>query len=588
MRFAYSLAGVACALARAVAAQGCVANQVEFESVEFPIGPAARDLVIGDWNNDGELDLVTTSATTPELSVLLGAAAVAFVPTAPIALANAATSIASGDVDGDGHADLVVAEPGANRIELLRGDGLGGFAGAGLIVTTHAPGQLALAAFDADALPDLAVALPAPKRVDVFLGQVAGGFAPFSSASLPTPCALLRSGDLDVDGRADLCAGSGVGGSDWKCYGLLGDGAGHFGVALPSWLTGAPLDLELADLDQDGRPDLVTPTWDLGDVLAESRRGLGSGMFAAAFDAFACAEPLVLADLDVDGHPDGVGRRPYWTTELSWCLGMGGVEFWNVNFEGNGTVASPPDPKAIAAADFDGDGDPDVACAGNAGALRIYRTASHPLVGSLSNSVPSALALPNPGQVVIVKGSGFECIESVRVDGVLVPPGFGASQQWSLSSASLVNVGIPLLPHQGVVPIEIAIAGTVHTLPLTILPTIPPLLSFAQSPFVSLSQGSKLRLVGRAGDTAFIAVSLEATPTVVPGVFSLLIGANGASLWLLDAFPLGAPGWQERSYSLTPGLALSTPLHLQALTYDPLAPVLPFAASNKLSTTVVP
>jgi hypothetical protein len=251
-------------------------------------------------------------------------------------------------------------------------------------------------------------------------------------------------------------------------------------------------------------------------------------------------------------------------------------------------LAVPATPVALLRADLDADGDLDIATVASSGVLSVVFTSAHPLVGAWTTVTPSALAVPGLSSYVHVSGSGFECLESIRIDGVLVPKGSDPIQAWKLASASLVGVGVPLLAHQGVVQIEAVIAGVTHTLPLLILPTDPPVLKFTSYPEVSLAQGSKLRLVGKAGDLAFVALSFQSTPTVVPGVFSLLIGGNGASLWLLDAFSLGASGWAERTYALAPGLALDTPLYLQALTLDPVTQTLPMKTSNKLSGLVKP
>jgi hypothetical protein len=312
-----------------IGAQGCVANQLSFTRTDYAIGAQPKDVVVGDWNNDGVLDLATTNAGSNSLSVWLGGGGGAFGAATSLALPAAPSDAEAADIDADGVLDLALVYGLAQQIELRLGDGVGGFAVASTIATSAAPAEIVLTPLDGDALLDLAVTLPAASRIDAHRGSGGGAFAFATATPVPYPCAILRAADLNADGRFDLCSSTNDSGWNWKCVALLGDGGAGFTNALSTNLTGAPLDLDLADLDQDGRPDLVTPTYDFGDIFAESHLGLGNGMFGAATDFLMCAQPLALGDLDLDGKLDAIGRKPYSNANISWCLGLGGGSFWS-------------------------------------------------------------------------------------------------------------------------------------------------------------------------------------------------------------------------------------------------------------------
>src|SRR5262245_4663489 len=74
-----------------------------------------------------------------------------FVPAAP------ERSMAVGDWNEDGVLDLAVAEPGSGKVWLLPGDGAGGFERPTLLATPVRQTVVAVADFDGDGLEDRAV-----------------------------------------------------------------------------------------------------------------------------------------------------------------------------------------------------------------------------------------------------------------------------------------------------------------------------------------------------------------------------------------------------------------------------------------------
>jgi hypothetical protein len=150
--------------------------------------------------------------------------------------------------------------------------GTNGFRGLTPFVLPNEPRALVAGNFEqGDAVPDIAVAMrggssAASGRLAVVLGRAAGTDvsyqlsrnllvpAPGTSASLPSS---IGSGDVNRDGRSDVII---TDESNDTIVVFLAQSDGSFGPNLiPASIFGArPVQLEVADIDGDGVPDLVT------------------------------------------------------------------------------------------------------------------------------------------------------------------------------------------------------------------------------------------------------------------------------------------------------------------------------------------
>lgn len=122
-----------------------------------------------------------------------------------------------------------------------------------------------------------------------------------------------------------------------------------------------PGSLSLADLNGDGRLDLVVANDESGDVTV--LLGDGKGGFAAApgspFPAGKSPNDIAIADFDGDGKPD-LAFPNHDTAHVTILLGDGRGGFRPAPASPV-AVRSNPHPHGMAAADFDGDGHVDFA-----------------------------------------------------------------------------------------------------------------------------------------------------------------------------------------------------------------------------------
>jgi hypothetical protein len=316
-------------------------------------GEQVLAMVAADFDGANGPDLALVSYHADSLTVLLNGGAGVFQAPLSYWAGEGPSALVTGDLDGDGLLDLAVAS-WDDRLRLFRGQGGGLFAPGADYATGDNPWKLVLADFNADGLADLACSAlgGAPAVFSVYLNLGGGNFA---VANVPTLSGQrgLAAGDFDGDGDSDLALA--LYATDQLAL-HLNDGQGHFGAAQALAVADKPYDLAASDLNGDTRADLLLIHKDAQRQIW-ALPGLGGGLFGApmVWSADRDMDQLLLADLDADRRQD----------LLVTCSGAGSVGVllqpadgnWQPPFfEDGGNGAYAP-----AAADFDGDGDLDLA-----------------------------------------------------------------------------------------------------------------------------------------------------------------------------------------------------------------------------------
>src|SRR5215470_18196880 len=114
---------------------------------------------VGDFNNDGILDLVTANANGT-VSVFPGRADGTFAP--PITSTTTGhqpNDLAFGDFNKDGKLDVAVSNIDSNTVQILLGNGDGTFTAGDTIFLDSVPASLTTSDFNNDGNLDLAVAI---------------------------------------------------------------------------------------------------------------------------------------------------------------------------------------------------------------------------------------------------------------------------------------------------------------------------------------------------------------------------------------------------------------------------------------------
>lgn len=234
-----------------------------------------------------------------------------------------------GDIDGDGRADICARANAGVRCWLSDG--------AGFPTVIDGPalsdasgwdrpeyyGTLRLADIDGDGRADLCARAAAGLRCYPATGAGFGAAIPLNALSDANGFAeasrfgTIRFGDIDGDGRADVCARAAAG---MRCWRSLGTG---FGPAIdgPAWSDSSGFDalphwstIRMGDLNGDGRADLCVRAAAGVSCHLSTGSGFGAAIPGPAWsDASGWARhknysTLRLADLDGDGASELCAR----------------------------------------------------------------------------------------------------------------------------------------------------------------------------------------------------------------------------------------------------------------------------------------
>jgi hypothetical protein len=243
-------------------------------------------VALGDFNNDGKMDAVTTQAfpnnSNNGVSVLFGNGDGTFQSPNGYSGLNEPLGIATGDFNGDKKLDLAVTDYLNDSVVILQGNGDGTFTNIGPRGSGLAPGAIAVADFNRDG------------RADIAMTQFAGG-------------------GISV---------------------LTGAGNGFFPTNTFIATTGAPSDVVAVDLNGDDSPDLVSVdnsgnTFSVILNSAGTNVGLASSVNPSTVGATVTFTATVRGSVRVSSVP--TGRITFWDGQQ--ILGTAPLE--------NGTATFP-------------------------------------------------------------------------------------------------------------------------------------------------------------------------------------------------------------------------------------------------------
>jgi hypothetical protein len=352
---------------------------------DYPTGTDPRSVIVADLDKDGDADVVSSNNTTTNISVFINRIFGVSPTTNPTLQVN---SLAGNDA-------LQITGTGPNN-QFLRVDSVGnttiGGSASGLFDTKvdysnigmTNPNAIATADVNKDGAVDI-IASNNNGSVTVFYNNGSGVYGKSNTYTMcggsPVNSEGITTGDFNKDGAIDFAT---VCGGVAALYMGMNNGDGTFNTTNGYTLafSGSFNNLVSADFNKDGKLDIATIRSGSNELNVLINSGLGAGQFGATstpttmviYTTGSGANNLATGDFNGDGRPDlAVANGSSTTMSVFLNTGAGSGQFG----------ASPPaaaskvdytvgtSPGAMAAGDFDEDGDLDIAVVYNSSLVRI-------------------------------------------------------------------------------------------------------------------------------------------------------------------------------------------------------------------------
>lgn len=334
--------------------------------LDMSTGPAPSDVVMADFNLDGKIDIATSNSNGNSFSILENSSSPGSTSFAPRVLdfgvGLGPVHLAAGDFDENGRTDLVISNQSAGTISIAvnisQPGGRANFASRKDYLTPLKAPVTNLDGFDFDVDGDVDLAVSFNNisnvfRISIYRNNGQGDFTDRLDV-VPVPPSYitgveptyLACGDLDGDGLADIALLA-----EYFRFGIftqgilvfrnvtVPNGAPSFQFVETSFTFQSPLELKTADLDGDGKLDLIAtyepnigPS-EAGFVLRNtSVAGSISFSQAGAFTVSGLRVPVVVSDFNADGKTDfgyvnTSELRPSVTIQVNNGSGPGSLGF---------------------------------------------------------------------------------------------------------------------------------------------------------------------------------------------------------------------------------------------------------------------
>ncbi len=350
-------------------------TRTDVTSGNFVYGIAVKDL-----DGDGRSDMVVVNSGSNTVSFIKNTTAggvLAFVAPITSPINNYSVGVAIEDLNGDGKPDVVITNFNANTISLFKNTSSGGtlsFAPAITVSTGKNPYNVVIADFDGDGRPDIAVTNEnsIPAYVSVFPNTSLPGGALVFSSEKKFPAGSMGRGlyaaDLDADGKPDLVVASQDGAvSVFKNTSTAN--TINFAQRLIYNIPGSvPESVVAVDLDGDNKPDIAVANNDVAGRVSvfKNLSTVGSVSFGTAQVFAVSSNPFSIAvgDINGDGKPD-IAVADQLSNTVSVLINTSVPSTGIISLANKVDFATGDYPRSLVIADMDGNGRPDLVVGNN-------------------------------------------------------------------------------------------------------------------------------------------------------------------------------------------------------------------------------
>ena len=397
-------------------------NEAHIDSVDS--NTETTKYTIGDINNDGKIDVITVDRLNNTISVYRNSTTsgqISFASKVEFATAQSPRAVAVADIDGDGKLDAIVTNLKSNTVSIFRNISSGSaisFASRFDFVTATQPSGISVTDLDKDGKPDLVVnTINLEGYVSVLRNTTSGSTISFASKidlqSNGGSIENISTGDLDGDGKTDIAVPN---------YGLHSTsifrntspvGSISFAAKLDIATGQYPDQLQIADLNDDGKLDLAVSYYLSNDNVSifKNTSSAGSISFATAvnYPTGSATDGIAINDLDGDGKAD-----------MAVCGIFDSVSLFKNTSASFGAISFAPISKfatvwdgPILTGDFDNDSKPDISLHG--GLFRVIIRKNRTTEPQITSFTPTS---GGPGTTITITGQKLSGVTSVSFGGV--------------------------------------------------------------------------------------------------------------------------------------------------------------------------
>lgn len=275
-------------------------------------------------------------------------------------------SVYSYDLNDDGKPELITANAIGNTISILKNLSTTGNVSFGTkqdYSVSNDPKRVAFGDLDGDGRPDLATVSfnqGSAGTLSVFRNTSTGGnisFAPKIDFSTGNGTLGLGIADISGDGKPDIVVASGNSGFISIFENTTVGTAITFAAKKDFKLLKHPDELTLADLDNDGKTDIITSNFSDDNVSIFRNTSTGGILSLGANVEFAVGDfpgHIVAGDVDLDGRLDLLVSIDNYVAVLKNNSSPGSISF------GGPTNFTVPNSWSVNVGDLNGDGKPDI------------------------------------------------------------------------------------------------------------------------------------------------------------------------------------------------------------------------------------
>ena len=366
-------------------------------------GSNPNSVVVGDFNNDSILDIAVTNQGSRSIGIFLGCGDGNFLNETMYSTGNNSkpTTMTVGDFNNDAILDITVSNFGTGNIGVFFGHHDGTFSDQMTFSTggNSQPWWVAVGDFNNDHRPDIVTANTGTNNIGIFVAFINGTFfdqMTYSTGISSSPISVAV-GDFNNDGRLDIVVANRDRGSIGLFFGYAHDGF----LSTPAYSTGfssRPVHIVVGDFNNDNQLDLAVANNGTDNIMIFLGSGFGTFSSPTNYSTGKGSHPcsIAIGDFNNDRIMDiAVGN--FGSSTISIFLGHGNLIFLN---QTTYSVGIDSQPYSIAVCDFNNDTHLDVAVANyasnNVGLFLGYGngTFMNQIIFSGGfNSQPSALAV---------------------------------------------------------------------------------------------------------------------------------------------------------------------------------------------------